>query len=111
VTNEAPWGDPAVFLPTPTDPPLSGGHPGSGVAAIFYRYSLDGQPFTAWTSTEFGYFEVPGAVTGDSLVLEAYATDRVGNAGPTRIATVTVPPPEEEGAEQEGRFEEEGGGL
>jgi hypothetical protein len=100
VTNEAPWAEPAVFLPTATDPPLKNGHAGSGVAATFYRYSLDGQPFTAWASTEFQYFEVPGAVAGDSLALEAYATDAVGNAGPTRSATVTIPAAVEEEGEE-----------
>lgn len=98
-SNELPWADPMVFLPTATDPPLSGGHAGSGVAASFYRYSLNEEPLTEWASNEFGTFEVPGAVEGDSLEVQAYAIDGVGNDGPIRSATITIPPPEEEGEE------------
>jgi hypothetical protein len=101
VSNELPWADPTVHLPGATDPLLPEGHAGSGVAGAFYRYKLNGEPFTEWSSNEFGIFEIPGAVAGDSLTVEAYATDGVGNAGPTRTATVTVPPPEEESEEEE----------
>jgi hypothetical protein len=100
VSNELPWADPTVHLPPATDPLLPEGHAGSGVAGQFYRYKLNGGSFTEWSSNEFGAFEVPGAVAGDSISLEAYATDGVGNGGPTRTATVTVPPAEEESEEE-----------
>ena len=106
VSNELPYAQPTVFLSKAADPLLPEGHSGAGVATSIYRYSLDGQPSTAWASTEFSYFEVPGAVVGDSIVVEAYATDWVGNAGPTRKAIVTVPPAEPEGVEVEGGIEE-----
>jgi hypothetical protein len=96
VSNELPWADPTVHLPSATDPLLPEGHVGAGVVGEFYRYKLNGGPFTEWLSNEFGGFEVPGAVAGDSISLEAYATDGVGNGGATRTATVTVPAAEEE---------------
>jgi hypothetical protein len=45
---------------------------------------------------------VPGAVEGDSLEVQAYPTDGVGNAGSTRSATVTLPPAEVEEEDEEG---------
>jgi hypothetical protein len=98
-SNELPWADPTVFLPTATDPELTGGHAGAGVAGSFYRYSVNEGPFSEWEDNEFGTFEVPGAVEGDSVVVQAYAIDGVGNAGPTRSASITIPPAEEEGEE------------
>ncbi len=106
VSNELPWADPTVSLPTATDPLLPEGHAGSGVAASFYRYSLNGGPLSEWASNEFDTFEVPGAVEGDSLEVQAYATDRVGNAGSHRTTTITIPPPEIEEGEEEAAFEE-----
>jgi hypothetical protein len=74
---------------------LPNGSPGSGVKSYTYRYKLEGEPFTSWQTSDLPYFEVTGAVAGESVTVQSYVTDKVDNRSGRAEATITIPQAEE----------------
>lgn len=98
---------PFVLLPDASDPPLADGSPGSGVGSYVYRYSLNGGVFTAWTTSPGPYFEATDGIAGQTIAVEAFATDRVGNQGEVMSASEVIPPEESGPLESEEEQDEE----
>jgi hypothetical protein len=95
-----------VILPEASDPALPNGHPGSGVANYYLRYSIGSGAPSEWLTNSIPYFQITDSQPAEPLHLEAYATDLVGNRSQTRSATVSVEGP---GAEEEFVNTPEGG--
>ena len=78
------------------DPQLPTGEPGSGVAAVEYRYQLADGEWSSWTNPDAGAetltaaFDVPAVVAGAVINVEVRETDQVGNVGPPSAGTITV---------------------
>ena len=83
------------------DPSLPDGEPGSGVAFYTYRYSINGGAFSTWQQTEFPEVEVPGLSVGESIAVEAYATDYAGNVSTTHSTSTKVEVESEEADKEE----------
>jgi hypothetical protein len=84
----------AVSWITDEDPDLPDGTPGSGLAGDQFRYRLRDGMWSAWQDTDEAGFEVPGAVPGDTVTVEARSLDAVGNASPVVTATVLIEEPQ-----------------
>jgi YD repeat-containing protein len=72
------------------DPDLPGSVPGSGTATYHVRYSVNGGTQTAWAPADGPNVEVPNAGVGNSVAVEATATDAVGNVSSVGSAVVTI---------------------
>lgn len=78
------------------DPLLADGSPGSGVGSYTYRYRLDGGAWSAPVDTGAFVVDVPSAREGDTLELQVWARDLVGNVSAAVSATTKVAGPCEE---------------
>lgn len=97
----------SVSFSLAADPPLADGStPGSGLDHYVYRYSLNGGLPTEWKTSSIPYFVAPGAEVGETLSLEVYAVDRVGNEGPVETASTQVEAQQERTLEEEREIEE-----
>jgi hypothetical protein len=63
----------------------------SGMPWYFYRYAINGDPFTAWKMTSLDQIVVPVSSPGTSLNLELYATDAAGNMSALQTEAIEIP--------------------
>ena len=82
----------AVLFTEANDPPLADNRPGSGVAKYSYRYSLNSGPMSDWLATETPDFLISEASEGQTVAVEVYVSDRVGNRSQAISASTVIPP-------------------
>jgi hypothetical protein len=90
----------SVILPEATDPTLSDGSPGSGVATYYLRYSIGSGTPSGWLTSSIPYFQISDTQPAEPLHLETYSVDLAGNQSQTRSATVSVEEPTEHSQEE-----------
>lgn len=73
-----------------TDPSLSDGSVGSGIAGYRYRYKRAGVDWSAWLTSDYPWVTLEQGVLAETIQLEVVATDVVGNESPSTSIALNV---------------------
>jgi hypothetical protein len=92
--------EPYILFSQAVDPPRSSKRAGSGVAFYTYRYSVNGSLLTGWEVSADPNFSLE-ASAGDSVHVDVYVTDQIGNHSEQFSSSVVIPEEESGSTESE----------